>query len=342
MFAQPFDLARLQLTGEKTTAFENIWADPNTDGLVAFAVSGNTFAFRTGKPSRQLGWFDRTGKSLGLFEPRQAADPELSQDDRLLAFEIAETSAGGPKTGLWTSELARGNATRLGPATRNDVMPTWSPDGKRIIFASDRAGSFDLYEKPVGQAPERELLRSSLWKYPESWSPDGRYLLFSQLDPKTRSDIWLLPLDGGKPAVFVGTDADEMLARFSPDGRWVAYTSNESGRPEVYVRAFPLSDARWQVSANGGANPLWRRDGRELFYISLDNRVVSAAVNAGGTTFDAGVPSMLFNAGPLARGAAVLAGDRLYAVTSRGDRFLVVQLASDVRASAITVVVGGR
>jgi Tol biopolymer transport system component len=221
-------------------------------------------------------------------------------------------------------------------------MPTWSPDGKRIIFASDRAGSFDLYEKSVGQAPERELLKSNLWKYPESWSPDGRTLLFSQLDPKTRSDIWLLPLEGGKPTLFVGTDADEMHGRFSPDGHWVAYTSTESGRQEVYVRAFPLSDPRWQVSVAGGANPLWRRDGRELFYLTLDNRVMSAVVNARGTTFEAGVPSTLFNAGPVVRGAAALAGDRLYAVTSRGDRFLVLQLASDVRESAITLVVGRR
>ncbi len=204
MFAQPFDVGRLQFTGEKRAVFENIWADPNTDGLVAFAVSGRHVrvshrqteqATRLVRSHGQIARVVRasTGRRSGIVAKRWAA-----------GLRISETSAGGPKTGLWTSELARGNATRLGPATQNDVMPTWSPDGTRIIFASDRAGSFDLYEKPVGQAPERELLRSSLWKYPESWSPDGRYLLFSQLDPKTRSDIWLLPLDGGKPTVFAG------------------------------------------------------------------------------------------------------------------------------------------
>jgi Tol biopolymer transport system component len=240
---------------------------------------------------------------------------------------------------VWTLDLERGTRTRISSSPRIDTMATWSPDGTRIIFTSDRAGSFDLYEKVLGQAAEREVLKSSLWKYPESWSPDGRHLLFTQLDPKSRTDLWVLPLGGGKPTPFVNTDADEVVGRFSPDGRWVAYASNESGRLEVYVRAFPLADRRWQVSASGGTNPLWRADGRELFFLALDNRVMSVAVNSTSGTFESAVPVELFQVRLGKSSGAVMGGDRYYAVTSRGDRFIVKQFNSDVRASAVTVVV---
>jgi WD40-like Beta Propeller Repeat len=137
----------------------------------------------------------------------------------------------------------------------------------------------------------------------------------------------------------VGTDADETQGRFSADGRWIAYTSSESGRAEVYVQRFPRSDGRWQISQDGGSNPLWRRDGGELFFLSLDNRVMSAVVRNHSTDFDAAVPTSLFQTSRLSRRSALLGGDRYYAVTPGGDRFLVNQSTSDLRASAITIVV---
>jgi eukaryotic-like serine/threonine-protein kinase len=182
------------------------------------------------------------------------------------------------------------------------------------------------------------LLRSPLWKYPESWSPDGRLILFTQLDPKSRTDLWLLPMDGGKPIPFVVTDGDEAQGRFSPDGRWVAYSANETGRAEVYVRAFPLADARWQISTDGGVNPAWRGDGREIFFLSPDNHMMSAAVKDTSGGFDAEPAKPLFQSPRIRRGAGgIIGGDRYYAVTPRGDRFLINRVTSDMRASTITV-----
>ncbi len=338
LFVQPFDLRRLELTGEMTPAIERVWSDPSMDGLYAFSTAGGVFAFRDSETAdSQLAWFDRSGKMLGAVGPAGANDPELSPDGRVLAYDVSDTRASGASTGVWTLDLDRGTRTRITPSSL-DTFPTWSPDGKRIAFTSDRAGSFDLYEKTLGQTTDREVLKSPLWKYPESWSPDGRYLLFTELNPKSRTDLWVLPLDGGKATPFVSTDADEGMGRFSPDGRWITYASNESGRFEVYVRPFPLSDSRWQISVNGGSNPIWRSDGRELFYLALDNRVMSASMSSKGSTVEAGVPVELFKV-RLARSTAFAGGDRFYAVTRGGDRFVVNQFNSDVRASTITVVV---
>jgi Tol biopolymer transport system component len=344
VFAQPFDLSRLLFSGEMTAVLEHVMVDHDMDGLVAFSVVGDVIAARTAENAgSQLMWFDRSGRALNAIGPMGAGDPEISPDGRFVGFDLSEAGNAGAKKGLWTADLDRGTMTRLGPTSPNDVMPTWSPDGKRIMFSSDRSGSFDLYEKAIGPAPEREVLRSNLWKYPESWSPDGRTLLFSQLDPKSRTDLWLLPLDAGRPTLFLGTDAEETQGRFSPDGRFVAYVSTESGRAEVYVRTYPASDAQWQISIDGGANPLWRRDGREIFFLSPDNRVMSAVVRDHTATFDAAVPTALFRVQTIRRDVGgVLGGDRYYAVTERGDRFLINQVTSDVRASAITVSLEGR
>ena len=339
LFAQPFDLSRLELTGDMTAIAEHVVVDPGIDGLVALAAAGGTTAVRISERQQsELAWFGRDGRPLATFGIAGAADPEMSPDGHSLAFDLPESTTSGAKTGLWTADLDRATTARVGPPMQNDIIPTWSPDGSRIIFASDRAGSFDLYEKRLGPEPERTLLQSALWKYPEGFSPDGRLLLFSQLDPKTRADVWVLPMDGGKPTALVQTTAEEGQARFSPDGRWVAYASSENGRVEVYVRAYPPSDAVWQVSVGGGVNPLWRRDGGELFFLSLDNKVMSATVHTRAGQFEAAAPTALFQGPRIARARSGISGDRYYAVSPRGDRFLIRQIASDMRASVITII----
>jgi Tol biopolymer transport system component len=340
LFSQPFDVSRLELTGDMTAVLEHVVVDPNIDGRAAISAAGGTLAARMSeRADSELAWYARDGRPLGPFSVAGSGDPEISPDGRSLAFDLPESTTSGAKSGLWTADLERGTTARLGPTLQNDVMPTWSPDGRRIIFASDRAGSFDLYDKRLGSEPERALLQSSLWKYPEGFSPDGRLLLFTQLDPKTRSDIWVLPMDTGTPVALVQTPAEEGQARFSPDGRWIAYASSEKGRAEVYVRAYPPSDARWQISVAGGANPLWRRDGAELFFLSPDNHMMSARVRNHSDAFEADIPAALFQGPRIARTTTLVSGDRYYAITSPGDRFLFRQLISDVRTSAITVVV---
>jgi Tol biopolymer transport system component len=340
VFAQPFDPARLQTTGEAAPVTDHVWVSTAMDGLVALDVSLGTLVYRSAEDrNTRFTWFDRLGRPMGALGPPGANNPSISPDGRALAYDLTDALATNGGT-LWTVDVERGTTTRLTTSSSDDSTPVWSPDGAQVVFSSDRAGAFDLYIKPIGQAPERVLLKSPLWKYPDSWSPDGRTLIFRQIDPQSRMDLLTLSLqDPGNPAVFVKTEADEWDARFSPDGRWVAYASNESGRSEIYVRAFPPADARWQISVEGGRQAAWRGDSAELYYVALDNRVMAVAVNGRGTTFQAARPTPLFQARIAWGGGSQSTIDRSFTANSRGDRFLINQLTSDVRASAINVVV---
>ena len=231
LFSQPFDVSRLELAGDMTAVLEHVVVDPNIDGRAAMSAAGGTLAARMSeRADSELAWFARDGRPLGPFSVAYIRRSGNLPRRPLVGIHLPETTTSGAKSGLWTADLERGTTARLGPTPQNDVMPTWSPDGRRIIFASDRAGSFDLYDKRLGSEPERAFLQSSLWKYPEGFSPDGRLLLFTQLDPKTRSDIWVLPMDTGKPVALVQTPAEEGQARFSPDGRSIAYPAKRRPR----------------------------------------------------------------------------------------------------------------
>jgi eukaryotic-like serine/threonine-protein kinase len=339
VLAQRFDPATLAVSGDPVPLAEDVWFDPNMDGLNAFSAAGGSFVFRSGRGGdSRFVLFDRTGKRLDHIGPPNAAGPAFSPDGRLLAFSLTDPEENSDR--LWLLDLARGSAAHLTATPRNDTSPVWSPDGRRIIFSSDRAGTFNLYERSIGgPATDREMLKAPGWQWPRSWSPDGRTLLFDQTSPATRSDIWMLPLDhasgtpgAAQPVAFVSTEADECCGRFSPDGRWVAYMSTESGRQQVYVRPFPRGEERWQVSTDGGHDPAWTAGGRELVFLSHDSRLMAVKVSTTGGRFEAPMPVPLFHV--RARPKTNLT-DWSFVPMPAGDRFLVSELITDVRTSTL-------
>jgi Tol biopolymer transport system component len=231
----------------------------------------------------------------------------------------------------WMLDMSRGTSARyqLGASAESESA-VWAPDGRSIIFSSSRTGQMaDIYEKQVGRAADAEaLVRSNEAKFPLSWSPDGRFLLYVSVGGETQDKLWVLPLqgDGRKPLPLLETEFDVPDGRFSPvDGRWVAYVSNESGRYEVYVRPFPPdavprgisnADGKWLISDHGGTSPMWRKDARELYYIDLDGRLMEVAISTG-SAFQAGVPKFLFQAPPRAPD-----GWTTWAPAADGKRFL--------------------
>ena len=200
-------------------------------------------------------------------------------------------------TDIWLFDTER--ATRFTLDASPESFPAWSPDGGRIAFRSNKKGHFDLYEKSAsGAGSEQLLLESAQDKAAQDWSPDGRFISFQSLDPQTGWDMWMLPLEGNrKPFVFLKTSFDERRGMFSPDGHWVAYNSNESGRYEVYVRPFPGPGGQWQVSTAGGTYPVWAPSNKELYYISPDFTLMTVPIAVNGSTFEPGRPSALFRVG---------------------------------------------
>jgi Tol biopolymer transport system component len=300
LVAQPFDNRRLKLKGQATPVAEQV-----SDGR-AFSVSANgVLVFHRNAVDRQLTWFDRDGKIIGTVgNPGTYLDPFLSPDGTRLAAAKPRGSPGpqGPFS-IWLLDFSRGGAgTRFTFGSATEVDPVWSPDGSRIVFSSNRDGPYNLYQKAAnGGRDEEVLLKSDENKWATSWSRDGRFLLYTTWSPKTQSDIWALPMsDNKKPIPFLATEFWEGQARFSPDGHWVAYTSYESGQFEVYVRQFSINPAgtavetggKWQISSGFGLDPRWRGDGRELYYLSLDGRVMAVDV-ATNPVFRAGKPQPL-------------------------------------------------
>ena len=229
--------------------------------------------------------------------------------------------------------------TRLTFDADLDSNPVWSPDGMRIAFGSIRAGTFDLYVKPSnGSGAEERLVESPNNKAPQDWSKDGRWLVYYELNPVTGRDVWALDMTSpGRPArVVANTPANELLAQLSPDGRWVAYQTNESGRFEVVVQPFPDAGGRWQVSTGGGVAPRWRADGKELYFLSPNATLMAVPVTAAGTSFEAGTPVGLFPT-RIVNGGTVTQNRPQYAV-ARDGRFLINEPVADATATPITLI----
>jgi Tol biopolymer transport system component len=341
LMAQPFDASARVLSGEPFPVAEAVSSEGSR--YASFSVVENgvlVYARGSVRPLTRLAWFDRTGRQLATVGASALYySVGLSPDERKAAVSLG---AGAPlNRDIWIVDIATGVPTRLTFDANDDISPIWSPDSQRVVFAGNRSGTPTLLQKSVsGSGNEEVLFKAELLAggmTPTDWSADGSHILYTRGQGVTgTADIWMLPLLGGrKPSASLATNASEVDARFSPDGKWIAYSSTESGQPEVYVQPFPATGAKFQVSQRGGARPAWRGDGQELFFLSLpgDVRLMAAPVETA-QTFHAGAPVPLFSVSTIGT-----AGNSQYGVSRDGKRFLVNTLPQQTTVAPLTVVV---
>ena len=343
LMAQPFDAGKLELNGDAFPVADQVGL--NTASHVShFTVSeSGVLVYDNGGEvaNAQLAWYDRTGKQIGTVgSPGGEYSIWLSPDEKRVAVERLEKGSGD----IWLIDIARTTSARFTFDPAWDLAPVWSPDGNTIVFASSRPGAPNLYAKPAsGSSNEELLLQNNQVKIPTDWSADGKFILYREINAKGKFDLWVLPLEGDKtPKPFLQDDFDKGGGKFSPDGKWIAYSSDEAGPYQVYVRPFPGPGGQYQVSASGGSNPRWRRDGKELFYLGPDGKLMAVEVKAG-ATFETGAAKPLFDAhvrgwlGTGGGGPGLSARDN-YAVSRDGQRFLINSLTDVSAPSPITVV----
>jgi dipeptidyl aminopeptidase/acylaminoacyl peptidase len=324
----------MTVTGEAESIAEQTG---NLAALGFYTASPNgVLAYRGGnETAAQVTWFDRQGNNLGTVGPPQfLLWATISPDGNTVAEDRQD--------GIWTYSFERGAASRL---TFNSVArnryPIWSPDGSYVAFSSaEKDGTSTIYKKASnGTGADEVLDKDSRVKIAYDWSRDGQYIIEGVLEPKTKWDIWVLPLTGQtaggekKAFPYLQTDFNEQNARLSPDGRWIAYSSDETDRDEIYVQTFPQHVGKWQVSTNGGSNPVWSHDGKQLFFISGDGKMTAVEVkNAGAKNpqFEASSPVPLFDAR-----LGFLSGTRFD--VAKDGRFLIPRQASQTAPTPITV-----
>ncbi len=330
LMAQPFDPDKIGsnqmgLRGEPVAIADGIDSYTTTNhGLFSVSDTG-TLVYRGGSgPQTRLTWFDQQGNPGGtLGDPGDYIFPAISPDGNRVAVAVGAQS----NRDIWILDVVRGSSTRFTFDPGRDDTPAWSPDGKNIAFTSNRNGQMDLYIKPAdSSAEEKLLLKTDEYKIIQRWTKDGRFLLFDSTGPKTAPDVWALPYPlpsqgEAKPIALVKTPFIDHYERVSPDGRWLAYTSTESGPNEVYVRPFAPeaaagAGAKWPVSKGGGTRPIWRPDGRELFYLSATLQVMAVDIDTS-KGFQAGTPRRMFTAPPA---AATVGWD----LSPDGKRFLFI------------------
>ena len=322
LMAQPFNPDRLQLTSEMFPVAEEV-GERGNQGNAAFSASDNgVLAYSSGGNlgilSREMAWVDRTGKRLGIAgQPGPISNPALSPDEKRISFGAAQKQ--GNRFDLWLLDVARGVPSRFTFRSDGADDGIWSPDGSTIVFGSNATS---IYRKPANGAGKEELLLAGGTNdRPSDWSRDGKFVVYESFGGATGTDLWLLPMEGDhKPLPYLQTPFNEGNAQFSPDGRWMAYSSNESGQAQVYVQAIPASGAKWQISPAGGDQPRWRRDGKELFYISADQKLMAVPVKSG-AAFEASAPRSLFALDPV---YPPITGRFAYQPGADGNRFLIL------------------
>ena len=337
LVAQQFDPMTRVLGGDLVLVADSLALVGQTaafSGAVFSASASGLVGYRTGGASHtQLTWFDRSGAVLGTFGARDENvlyNPELSPDGRQVAARrVVDNNAD-----IWLLNEARGVRFTFDAAI--DQYPVWSPDGNWIAYNSLRKGPADLYRKRASGGNDELLLESPLIKNLDDWSPDGRFLLYNVQDATTERDLWVLPLQGDrKPFVFLKTSFEEHRGQFSPNEHWITYVSNESGRPEIYVRPFPGPGGQWQVSTGGGIQPRWSPDGKELYYIAPDGQLMAASIVVNGGAIEAGAPAALFQTRVSGGGGNTYTRPQ-YDV-ARDCRFLVNMTIDEGKTSPITL-----
>ncbi len=296
LFAAPFDSAGLTVTGPSIPVLEEVSSNNAAGGNFAISSSG-TFIFRTGKSefgSNRISLVDSAGNVSPLLSAVGSySTPRLSPNGKRLAFSM-DSAAGGNAADIWVKDLDRDTPSRLTFVTGTNDYPLWTPDGKNILFTNPQ-GLYWIRADGAGEAQRLTSPRFSQLIY--SISPDSKRLAFFSSGNEASMDLFTAPIGGdpaqpklGKPELFLGTPFEEAYPAFSPDGRWLAYQSNESGTPEIYVRPFPGPGGKWQISSRGGRAPRWTQDGREIFYVANDSRVMAVSYRASGEMFESAKP----------------------------------------------------
>jgi Tol biopolymer transport system component len=319
LMAQRFDTRRFELEGDPVPVAQDIGLD-SSNGVVAIAASDTgVLAYRTGAAQRVLRWVDRTGKLLSqIGEVGSHSNAALAPG----GDQLAEGHVNGGTSDIWIVDLQRGSSSRFTFGQESDGNPIWSPDKQQILFASARSGGVrNLYLKNAsGAGSEELLLKTDRDKFPTDWSRDGQYILYTELSSPRH--VWALPMRGDrKPIPVLNTSANEYSARLSPDGYWIAYDSDETGGPRVYVQTFPPGGGKWQVSISGtnAYDPRWRGDGRELFYLTSTGVWSVDVTTTMPRAFTTAVPRKLFDTNSLVAGSTVTR----YDVTADGQRLLL-------------------
>jgi Tol biopolymer transport system component/predicted Ser/Thr protein kinase len=334
LVAQAFSATNFRLAGSPFAVAEDVnvmGVSTGKSAAVQLSVSGaGTLVYQSGGAlQEQLAWFDRGGKPLGnLGPPGTTNSPEISPDATRVLVDGSED--------LWIYDISRGNVARFTLSAAGDSTGIWSPDGNRIVFAAARNERYDLYVKPAGGGAEQLLLKTDIDKNPDDWSRDGRLIVFETFAGNNKLDLWWLPLDGDrKPVPYLQTGFNECHARLSPDGKWLAYVSDETGRAEIYVQSFPTPGNKVLISTNGGDQPAWRRDGKELYYMAPDRKLMAVASRPG-ATFESGEPKVLFQTRAPANG--LLAFRNHYAPAADGLKFLVATVPEDQSTAPLVIV----
>lgn len=334
--ARPFDARALRFTGPAIPVAQNIGVMNGPD-YGFFSVSPTGLLVYQSVPDtsvNQMVWFSRSGQNLGAVgQPDSYSNPALSLDGSRLAVAVGQHG----KADIWIYDLRRGTASRLTFNPAYDVNPIWSSDGGRVFFTSDRRGPWDLYQKAADGLGSTQpvFLSAGQDKALNDISSDGRYAIYDTATSASTKQLWVVPLFGDhQPFPFVQGSFGASSAQFSPNGRYVAYTSNETGRNEIYVQTFPQHTGRWQVSAAGGAQPQWRHDGRELYFLSPDQKLMAVTVDTAAPVFQAAIPKELFQTQLI----PISYWRNIYVPSPDGQRFLMIAPAGQAKPQPLTVV----